>query len=252
MRFARYSFENRIHYGIVDGNEVEDISTTPFLPFDRTGVKRQLGAVRLLSPCLPSKVIGIGHNYRAHAKEMGAEVPDDIVFFFMPSTCVIGSGDEIVRPTGSIRLDYEGELGVVVGTAARNVAAQHWQKVVLGYTCANDATARDWQRKDSQWGRAKGFDTSCSLGPWIETELDPLDCGLKTSVNGELRQKARTSDCVFSVPEIIEYVTKYLTLLPGDVVITGTPSGMGELHDGDVVEVEIEGVGTLGNVARVR
>ena len=174
------------------------------------------------------------------------------MFFFKPSTAVIGPGQSIVRPPSCERLDYEGELAVVIGSVARSVAEERWQEVVLGYTCGVDATARDLQGVDAQWGRAKGFDTSAPLGPWIETSVDASDLGLRTLVNGEVRQDARTSALIFGVPRLVAFVSSYVTLLPGDVILTGTPAGIGPLTAGDRLEVEIEGIGTLGVGVRDR
>lgn len=245
MRFARFLNGPRIVYGIVEEGVVEEITTTPFLPYERTGNTYQLADVRLLAPCLPSKIVAIGVNYKDHAAEMGREPPEEPMFFYKPSTSVVGPGDLIVRPPGCERLDYEGELAVVIGAVAKAVDASRWQEVVLGYTCSVDATARDFQMKDLQWGRAKGFDTSAPLGPWIETDLDPADVSLITRINGEVKQDSRTSQLIFDVPAIIEFVSSFITLLPGDVIMTGTPSGIGELTEGDSVEVEIEGIGAL-------
>lgn len=246
MRFVRFSRDGRIAYGILEDDGIAAISTTPFLPYERTGAVHQPDAVKLLAPCLPSKVVAIALNYRDHAAETGVQIPDTPIFFFKPSTAVIGPGDAIVWPPVCRRLDYEGELAVVIGSVARGVAQERWREVVLGYTCAVDATARDLQRVDSQWGRAKGFDTSAPLGPWIETDADPLDLRLVTRVNGDVKQDSRTSDMVFGVPALIAFVTTFVTLLPGDVIMTGTPAGIGPVAQGDVVEVEIESIGTLG------
>lgn len=229
---------------------MEEISSTPFLPWERTGSSFPLGAVRLLAPCLPSKVVAIGRNYAEHMAERGESAPEVPMFFFKPSTAVIGPGSVMVRPPLSEQLDYEGELAVVIGSVARGVAAERWAEVVLGYCCAIDGTARDLQNRDSQWGRAKGFDTSCPLGPWIASGLDPADLSLQTRVNGVLRQDSRTSLMLFPVPQLIAFVSSYVTLLPGDVILTGTPAAVGSLGDGDKVEVSIEGIGTLSVTAR--
>ncbi|HWD09360.1 MAG TPA: fumarylacetoacetate hydrolase family protein [Actinomycetota bacterium] len=247
MRFARFARAGALGYGVVDeaGASVDEISTTPFLPFERTGVVHALADVRLVAPCLPSKIVAIGLNYRAHAVERGDSLPAVPLFFFKPSTAVVGPGGMIVRPQGCKQLDYEGELAVVIGAVARGVDEHRWQEVVLGYTCAIDATARDLQMVDPQWGRAKGFDTSAPLGPWIETAVNPADLHLETRVNGHAVQDASTQDLLFSVPALIAYVTSYVTLLPGDVIMTGTPEGPGPVKAGDRVEVEISGIGTL-------
>ncbi len=175
------------------------------------------------------------------------EVPEEPLLFLKPSTAVIGPGDPIQLLPISKRVDYEGELAVVIGRLARRVRAEDAYRYILGYTCANDVTLRDLQKTDDQWARAKGFDGSCPLGPWVETELDPNDIRVETRLNGEIRQAAQTSDMVFGVAELIEYITEFMTLLPGDVLLTGTPEGVGRLGDGDVVEVEVDGIGTLSN-----
>ncbi|MGH2733257.1 MAG: fumarylacetoacetate hydrolase family protein [Actinomycetota bacterium] len=252
MRFVRFSEGGKIAYGIAEGESVEEISSTPFLPYERTGISHALDEVRLLAPTLASKVVAIAWNYKDHTVETGAEAPEVPVFFFKPSTAVTGPGGTIVWPPGCERLDCEGELGVVIGAAARAVAEERWREVVAGYTCGIDATARDLQKVDSQWGRAKGFDTSAPLGPWIESELDPSDLRLITRVNREVRQDARTSELIFGIPRLISFISSYLTLLPGDVILTGTPSGIGTLAPGDRVEVEIEGIGVLEASVRTR
>jgi 2-keto-4-pentenoate hydratase/2-oxohepta-3-ene-1,7-dioic acid hydratase in catechol pathway len=245
VRFARFLHESKIGYGLVEGAGIEEISTTPFLAYEKTGQLFDLTEVKLLAPCLPSKIVAIGVNYKDHAAEMGRELPKTPMFFYKPSTAVIGPADEVVRPPGCEQLDYEGELAVVIGSVAKAVKGNRWREVVLGYTCAIDATARDWQNTDLQWGRAKGFDTSAPIGPWIQTELDPSDVRLVTRINGEVKQDSRTSQLVFDVGAIIEFVTSFVTLLPGDVIMTGTPSGIGTLEDGDRIEVEIDDIGLL-------
>lgn len=199
----------------------------------------------MLAPCLPSKIVAVGLNYSDHAAELGLEPPPEPMFFFKPSTAVIGPGAKIVWPANSQQLEYEGELAVVIGSVARAVTRERWREVVLGYTCAVDATARDHQKKDGQWGRAKGFDTSAPLGPWVETDLDPSQLSLVTRVNGDEKQRSTTSSLIFDVPSLIEFVSASVTLLPGDVIMTGTPGGTGPLRPGDLLEVEIEGIGTL-------
>jgi 2-keto-4-pentenoate hydratase/2-oxohepta-3-ene-1,7-dioic acid hydratase in catechol pathway len=197
---------------------------------------------------LPSKVVAIGKNYADHAREMGGEPPDDPVIFLKPSTAVVGPREPIVYPAQlSERVDFEGELAVVIGRLCRHVPPARAPEVIFGYTCANDVTARDLQARDGQWARAKGFDTFCPLGPWIETDVDPADLELTTMVNGEIRQDSRTSLLLHDVPALISYVSAVMTLLPGDVLLTGTPAGVGPLKDGDEVSVTIESIGTLTN-----
>jgi 2-keto-4-pentenoate hydratase/2-oxohepta-3-ene-1,7-dioic acid hydratase in catechol pathway len=213
-----------------------------------TGVTFPLADVRLLAPVLPSKVVAIGRNYLEHARETGAEPPAEPLIFLKPSTAVVGPGDAIVRPLDqSERVDYEGELAVIFGRLCRDVPAARVPEVIFGYTCANDVTARDLQAKDGQWARAKGFDTFCPLGPWIETALDPADVRLTTTVNGEVRQDSRTSLMIHDITRLVTYVTAVMTMLPGDVLLTGTPEGIGPVVAGDSVSVNIEGIGALTN-----
>lgn len=195
----------------------------------------------------PSKIVGIGRNYRAHALEMGNELPEEPVVFLIPPSALIGAGEAIRRPGGYDRVDYEGEVAVVIGRRARRVAAADALEVVLGLTCANDVTVRALQKKGGPWSRAKGMDTFCPLGPRIVAGLDPGDLGLETRLNGAVVQSARTSDLAFPVATLIEFVSHEMTLEPGDVILTGTPAGVGNLAVGDRVEVEVEGVGVLGN-----
>ena len=213
-----------------------------------TGATFPLDDVRLLAPVLPSKVVAVGRNYADHAREMGGEPPAEPVLFLKPSTAVVGHGDQIAYPVKlTQRVDYEGELAVIIGRLCREVPAAQAAEVIFGYTCANDVTARDLQARDGQWTRAKGFDTFCPLGPWIETDADPADLELTTVVNGEVRQQARTSQLLYDVPALVEYVSTVMTLLPGDVLLTGTPAGVGPLEDGDEVSVTIENIGSLRN-----
>jgi 2-keto-4-pentenoate hydratase/2-oxohepta-3-ene-1,7-dioic acid hydratase in catechol pathway len=203
--------------------------------------------VRLLSPFLPSKVVAIGKNYAEHVKEMGGDAPTTPLIFLKPSTSVIGDGDAIRLPASSAEVHHEGELAVVIGTPARNVAVEDALRHVFGYAAANDVTARDQQRSDVQYTRAKGYDSFCPLGPWVETRLDPRDLRLVTRVNGEVRQDGRTSAMIFDVAAQIAFMSAIMTLLPGDVILTGTPEGVGPIVAGDTVSVEIEGIGTLSN-----
>jgi 2-keto-4-pentenoate hydratase/2-oxohepta-3-ene-1,7-dioic acid hydratase in catechol pathway len=252
MRLVRFRFGDRIATGVVEGDAVRALAGTFFENPVPSGEEIPLDDVRLLAPILPSKVICLGKNYAAHAAEFGGEVPEEPLVFLKPSTSVSGPGDPIPLPPISNRVDYEGELAVVIGRIARNVRAEETFRYILGYTCGNDVTLRDLQKKDDQWARAKGFDGSCPLGPWVDTELDPIDVHLETRVNGEVRQSASTSDMVFGVATIIEFVTSFMTLLPGDVIMTGTPEGVGKLEPGDRVEVVIDGIGALMNPVGVR
>jgi 2-keto-4-pentenoate hydratase/2-oxohepta-3-ene-1,7-dioic acid hydratase in catechol pathway len=269
VRIARFAHGSEVSYGIVedvqpdgaaaagtgtdaDGLVVAELMGHPFGVGDGsirlTGSRYPLADVRLLAPVLPSKVVAIGKNYADHAREMGGEPPDDPVIFLKPSTAVVGPREPIVYPAEiSERVDFEGELAVVIGRLCRHVPPARVPEVIFGYTCANDVTARDLQAKDGQWARAKGFDTFCPLGPWIETDVDPADLELTTVVNGEIRQNSRTSLLLHDVPALVAYVSAVMTLLPGDVLLTGTPAGVGSVKDGDEVSVTVEGIGTLTN-----
>jgi 2-keto-4-pentenoate hydratase/2-oxohepta-3-ene-1,7-dioic acid hydratase in catechol pathway len=268
MRIARFAVESDVRFGIVDspangaappvnGHSVDALSIAelaghPFGPspddVKLTGTRYQVADVRLLAPVLPSKVVAIGKNYAEHARETGSEPPAEPLIFLKPSTAVIGPGDPIVRPAKlSQRVDFEGELAVVFGRLCRDVPAERVPEVIFGYTCANDVTARDLQASDGQWARAKGFDTFCPLGPWIETGLDPADVELTTTVNGAVKQQSSTSLLIHDITTLVCYVTSVMTMLPGDVLLTGTPAGIGPLVAGDSVAVHVAGIGTLTN-----
>jgi 2-keto-4-pentenoate hydratase/2-oxohepta-3-ene-1,7-dioic acid hydratase in catechol pathway len=251
MRIARYSAAGEVAFGVIEDVDGEPTVATmaghPFGEIRLTGERHALADVRLVPPMLPSKVLAIGRNYAAHAKELGNEIPDEPIVFMKPSTAVIGQQEAIVYPELSERVDYEGELAVVIGRLCRDVPADRAAAAVFGYTCANDVTARDLQRRDEQWTRAKGFDTFCPLGPWIETNVDPADLAVTTTVNGEVRQAGRTSQLLYDVPALIAYISRVMTLLPGDIILTGTPEGVGPLRLGDEVSVTIESIGTLTN-----
>jgi 2-keto-4-pentenoate hydratase/2-oxohepta-3-ene-1,7-dioic acid hydratase in catechol pathway len=269
VRIARFAHGGDVGYGIVEdaaqdgaagaaagadaeGLVVAELAGHPFgIGHDSarlTGSRYPLADVRLLAPVLPSKVVAVGKNYADHAREMGGEPPEDPVIFLKPSTAVAGPRDPIIYPAHlSERVDFEGELAVVIGRLCKQVPPERAAAVVFGYTCANDVTARDLQARDGQWARAKGFDTFCPLGPWIETDADPGDLELTTMVNGEIRQNSRTSLLLHDVTALITYVSAVMTLLPGDVLLTGTPAGVGPLKDGDEVSVTIERIGTLTN-----
>jgi 2-keto-4-pentenoate hydratase/2-oxohepta-3-ene-1,7-dioic acid hydratase in catechol pathway len=247
VRLARFRHGDRISTGMIEDEVARPLRGTFFEDPIPTGDAFPFTEVRLLAPLIPSKVVCVGRNYIEHAEELGSDVPEEPLLFMKPSTAVIGPGDAIRMPPESARVDHEGELGVVIGLPCRRVSEEEALKCVLGFTCGNDVTARDLQRKDGQWTRAKGFDSFCPLGPWVETELDPGDLEIATRVNGETRQRARTSDMIFSPAMLISYVSQVMTLLPGDVILTGTPSGVGPLSPGDGVEVEVEGIGVLSN-----
>lgn len=253
MRIARFSFADLVAFGVVEGepgsadSTVTAIQGHPFGAFELSTARFPLSEVRLLAPVLPSKVVGIGKNYAEHAREMGGEAPAEPVVFLKPSTSVVGPGDAIVLPALSDEVHHEAELAVVIGRLVREVPVERAREAVLGLTCANDVTARDLQRSDGQWTRAKGFDSFCPLGPWIVTDLSDADLGVECRVDGELRQQGRTRDLLRGVAELVSYVSAVMTLLPGDVLLTGTPAGVGPLTAGEEVSVTIEGIGTLTN-----
>lgn len=236
-------------FGIVEGDgaaaTVEAIDGHPFGQPARSGHRVPLDDVRLLAPMLPSKVVAVGKNYADHALEMGGDAPQSPLLFLKPATSVCGPHDLVQMP--ETRVDYEGELAVVVGRLCRDVPVERAMDTVLGFTCANDVTAREWQQSDGQWARAKGCDTFCPLGPWIETALDPASLRLRTLLDGEVRQDGSTADMVFDVATLISYVSSFMTLLPGDVLLTGTPAGIGPMEPSQTVSVEIEGIGVLTN-----
>jgi 2-keto-4-pentenoate hydratase/2-oxohepta-3-ene-1,7-dioic acid hydratase in catechol pathway len=252
VRIARFSVEGEVSFGVVEGDGVAALDSHPFGPLVFTGDRYDLGDVRLLAPVIPSKVVAIGKNYADHAREMGGEPPAEPVMFLKPSTAVVGPGDPVAYPASVGRLDYEGELAVVIGRLARDVPAATALDVVLGYTCANDVTARDQQLADGQWTRGKGYDSFCPLGPWIETALDPAASRVTTTLNGETKQDAPTSLLLHDVAELVAYVTAVMTMLPGDVILTGTPAGIGPMAVGDTVAVTVDGVGTLTNRVMAR
>jgi len=252
MKIARFSAGGDPRYGILDGDELVVLRGDPmFAGFDTTEERVPLASVKLLAPVIPrSKVVAVGKNYVDHVAEFGGEVPKEPLLFLKPNTSVVGPGDAIVLPPQSRRVDFEGELAVVIGSIAKNVRAEDAASVIFGYTIANDVTARDLQKTDGQWARAKGFDTFCPLGPVIETEFELGGQRVVTRVNGEVRQDGTVDDMVHSVADVIAYASAVFTLLPGDVILTGTPAGVGPIVGGDVVEVEVSGIGTLSNPVR--
>ena len=249
MKIARFSHGGALSYGILDDGDLVVLAGDPmFAGFDTTGERVPLADAALLAPSIPrSKVVAVGKNYRDHAAEMGGDAPEAPLLFLKPNTSVIGPEDAIVLPPQSQQVDHEGELAVVIGSIAKNVPAADADQVIFGYTAANDVTARDLQKTDGQWARAKGFDTFCPLGPIIETDFDASDAAITVRVGGDIRQQGTTADMVHSVADIVAYASSVFTLLPGDVILTGTPAGVGPIVAGERVEVEIEGIGVLGN-----
>jgi len=254
MRIARVSVPELSGpvFGLVTGTKIEILKGHPFAELEPSGVVFDLEKVKILSPVLPSKVVCVGKNYADHAKEMGGEVPIEPVIFIKPSTTVIGENDPIVLPAQSKNVHHEVELAVVISHLCKNVEVDRAAEVILGYTIANDVTARDLQNSDGQWTRAKSFDTFCPLGPWIETDLDPTNLDLSCEVNGEIKQSGNTRDLIRSAHEMVAWLSQVMTLLPGDVILTGTPAGVGPIVAGDVVDLTVQGIGTLSNPVVLR
>jgi 2-keto-4-pentenoate hydratase/2-oxohepta-3-ene-1,7-dioic acid hydratase in catechol pathway len=254
MKILRFAVNGTIKYGILENDSIRIMVGTPFSylqrpgnPLRLTGNRYRLQDVRLLAPCLPSKIVAVGLNYRKHAEETKLQIPSVPLIFLKPSTSVIGPEDKIIHPKVSKRVDYEGELAVVIGTKTRPMDKSRATEYILGYTCLNDVSARKEQQEDGQWTRAKSYDTFAPIGPYIETDISPDGLKLETYLNGELRQSARTSDLIFPVDTLVSFISKIMTLLPGDIIATGTPSGIGPMKPGDIVEVKIENIGTLRN-----
>jgi 2-keto-4-pentenoate hydratase/2-oxohepta-3-ene-1,7-dioic acid hydratase in catechol pathway len=264
VRIARFTTGEDPLFGVVSGeldqfgqpaedSVLVELTGDPlYVGIKPTQTEHRLAEVRLLAPVIPrSKVVAIGKNYAAHAAEMGGEVPEEPMMFLKPNTSVVGPGDPVYYPPQSSRVDYEGELAVVIGRICRDVPPEQATDVIWGYTIANDVTARDLQKKDVQFTRAKGFDSFCPLGPWIETDLDPQTfadgVSIQTHLNGDLVQDGSTKDLIFDIPTLVAHITSVMTLLPGDVILTGTPEGVGPMQIGDEVEVSIDGLGALTN-----
>jgi len=250
MRIVRFLHNREEFHGVVDGGEVRILETSPFESLKPGNKRLRLSEVKLLAPVVPGKALCIGLNYRDHAKEFDLPIPTSPVVFIKPSTALLDPQVEIERPAISRRVDYEAELVVVLGKKARHVDPSKALDYVLGYTCGNDVTARDLQPKDGQWTVAKSFDTFMPLGPWIETDLDPSRLAVSAYLNGEKKQSSNTSNLIFAVPELVAFLSSIMTLEPGDIIMTGTPSGVGPMNSGDTIVVEIEGIGRLENKVR--
>ena len=247
MKLVRFAKDKKISFGSLEDSKIQVIHGDIFGDFETTNEVYNLSEVKLLSPCTPSKIVCVGLNYRDHAEEMHDELPTEPIIFIKPSTAVIGPNENIKYPPMSRQVDYEAELGVVIKNRARNLEIEEVNKYVLGYTCFNDVTARDLQKKDGQWTRAKSFDTFAPFGPIIETDTNPSNLDIQLLLNGEIKQNSNTSKLIFSIEELISFISKIMTLLPGDLIATGTPSGVGPMNIGDKVEVKIENIGTLVN-----
>ena len=247
MKIVRYQDGPRISWGVVERDAIREMEGDPFGHFHLTPKTKKTEEVKLLSPCLPSKIVALGLNYRDHAEEVKMAIPKEPLLFIKPSTSVIGPGEAILYPTMSKRVDYEAELAVVIGKVAKNVSEERAADYILGYTCLNDVTARDLQPKDGQWTLSKGFDTFAPMGPWIVTEIDPHHLDVSSYLNGERRQHSNTKNLIFGPHQLVSFISHVMTLLPGDVIATGTPSGIGPMAIGDQIDVVIEGIGTLSN-----
>jgi 2-keto-4-pentenoate hydratase/2-oxohepta-3-ene-1,7-dioic acid hydratase in catechol pathway len=247
VRIARVAHGGDISYAVVEGDDVAFLDGPPIADLTFSGQRAPLAGVRLLAPVLPSKIVCVGRNYATHAAEMGGDVPAEPLLFLKPSTSIIGPGDAIRYPAGVQRLDHESELGIVMGRIATGIDEASATGTILGYLCANDVSARDYQVSDGQWTRAKGFDTFCPLGPWIDTDLDPASVHVRARLNGEIKQDGDTADMVFSPAFLVSYISRIMTLLPGDVILTGTPDGVGPMQVGDEISIEIDGLGAITN-----
>jgi len=247
MKIVRYQDGSSIKYGVIEKETIREMEGDPFSHFHLTSRAKQIGEAKLLSPCLPSKIVALGLNYRDHAEEVKLPIPDKPLLFIKPSTSVIGPGEAILYPKMSKRVDYEAELAVVIGKVAKNVSEEQAADYILGYTCLNDVTARDLQPKYGQWTLSKSFDTFSPIGPWIVTDMDPYQLEISSYLNGERRQHSNTKNLIFGPRQLVSFISWAMTLLPGDVIATGTPSGIGPMAIGDQIDVVIEGIGTLSN-----
>jgi 2-keto-4-pentenoate hydratase/2-oxohepta-3-ene-1,7-dioic acid hydratase in catechol pathway len=247
MKIVRFKAAGKTRYGVLEGTHVVEYSGTPFGAFKRGRKKFLVKQVVLLAPVTPSKIVAVGRNYRDHVQEVNAPIPEEPILFLKPPTSLIGPDDPIVYPPLSQRVDYEAELGVVIKKRCRNVTPERAREYILGYTCVNDVTARDLQRKDGQWTRGKSFDTFCPVGPCIATEIDPNAVDVEAYLNGERRQASNTKHFIFPLEEVVARTSQVMTLLPGDLIATGTPSGIGPMQPGDKIEIRIEGIGSLKN-----
>jgi 2-keto-4-pentenoate hydratase/2-oxohepta-3-ene-1,7-dioic acid hydratase in catechol pathway len=247
VKIVRYKDGPKTNWGVIEGDAIREMDGDPFGHFHLTSKIKTIGELKLLSPCLPSKIIALGLNYRDHAEEVKMVLPKEPLLFIKPSTSVIGPGEAIVYPKMSRRVDFEAELAVVIGKVAKAVPEEKAADYILGYTCLNDVTARDLQPKDGQWTTAKGFDTFAPIGPWIVTDIDPHHLEISSFLNGERRQHSNTENLIFGPYRLVSFISHVMTLLPGDVIATGTPSGIGPMAIGDTVGVVVEGIGTLSN-----
>jgi 2-keto-4-pentenoate hydratase/2-oxohepta-3-ene-1,7-dioic acid hydratase in catechol pathway len=247
MKIIRFSQKKTVNWGVVEDNSVTILEEPPFKRIKLSRQKVSLSKVKILPPSVPEKIVCVGLNYKDHAHELGMKIPSEPVIFLKPPTALIGHNDKIIYPESVKLLDYEAELAVVIKKKAKNVLIKDADKYILGYTCLNDVTARDLQTKDGQWTRAKSFDSFCPVGPCIETDLNPSNVRVEAYLNGKCKQKSTTSSFIFSVRYLVSFISKVMTLLPGDIISTGTPPGVGRMKEDDTIEIKIEGIGTLRN-----
>lgn len=250
--YVRYSNNNKEYYGFMENGEITRLAGDMFESTELSAEKLSASSVTLLAPCQPTKVVCVGLNYLDHAKEMNEELPKAPLLFLKPPTTVIGNGQDIVAPANTGRLDYEGELAIVIGKKAKNISKSEAGDYIFGFTCANDFTAREIQLSDKQWTRGKSFDTFCPLGPGIVKEVNKENAKIQLKVNGEVRQSSNINMFIFSIDEVVSYISKCMTLFPGDVILTGTPHGVGPVNSGDTMSVTIDGIGTLTNQLRIK
>lgn len=247
MKIARFLYQKKIYWGRIEGESVKIIKNNPYAKIEFSKKRLGLDKIKLLPPAEPTKIILVGLNYRDHARELGMKVLDEPIIFLKPPSSLIAHRQNIVYPASSARLDYEAELALVIKKKGRGIPQNKAKDYILGYTCLNDVTARDLQKKDNQWTRAKSFDTFCPLGPYLETCLDDRNLKISSFVNAKLCQDSSTANFIFPVAYLISFISRVMTLYPGDIISTGTPYGVGEIKPGDKVEVEIEGIGRLSN-----
>lgn len=251
MKYIRFKYEDKVCFGLLEGDKINILDRSYFENgWQKTGQAISIENVRLLAPVEPSKIVCIGLNYAKHIEELGHAFHEDPVIFLKPTTTLIGPEEEILIPAMSQQVEYEAELVVVVGKTAKNISETEAEDYIFGYTCGNDVTARDLQKKDGQWTRSKGFDTFCPIGPWIVSGLEPENLSIRSLLNGEVRQSSNTQNLINSVPKLVSYISQIMTLNPGDLIMTGTPEGVGPMKSGDVISVHIEGIGELRNRVR--
>ncbi|MCM8824150.1 MAG: fumarylacetoacetate hydrolase family protein [Candidatus Omnitrophica bacterium] len=247
MRLVRFIYKENKRWGVADKSFVRVLLKSPFNKIKFSGERVPLNKVKLIAPAEATKIVLVGLNYRDHAKELSMPIPNEPIIFLKPTTSLIAHKENIVYPQGVERLDYEGELALVIGREGKNINEEKVKEHILGYTCLHDVTARCLQRRDIQWTRAKSFDTFCPLGPWLETDINPNNLQIRTFLNGNIKQDSNTSNFIFSINYLVSFISKIMTLLPGDIISTGTPPGVGSMEIGDRVEVELEGIGKLIN-----